>query len=162
MNLDTPSGDIVSNLADANRNINEMVLSKNIADAICKKYPIEQGHRWGIHVRADQGVCYIYNLNLSFDYGFTLKLSQLVNDPDFKEAVKAAGEILERYNVRRSRLGDIANDIGILKRDFTGALCHDDHCAIKFGRRVKSTVRKKKPSKLNVPAQPVYKPLVFS
>ena len=160
--IEKVSGEVVGNVHDAVQSVNEMVLSRNIADAICKKYPIEQGHQWGIHVNAEQGVCYIYNFNLSSKWGFTLKLADLVNDPRLTKAVQAAGEILERYNIRRARIGNIDNDLGQLQKDFTGENCFDGHCALKFGRQVKSKVATRKPTRTNTPHAPVHQPLVFS
>lgn len=156
------SGEVVSDIQDAGLSVNEMLLSKNIAAAICQKYPIEQGHKWGIHVNAPQGVCYIYNFNLSSKWGFTLKLADLVNDPKFKKAVAAAGEILERYNVHRSRVRGIEDDLGIMATDFTGENCFDGHCALKFGRSVESKVVLHGRSKgLNVAKDRTPPPLVF-
>ncbi len=156
------SGDIVYDPRNAVRNVGEMVLSKNIADMICKKYPIEKGHRWGIHVDGNGGVLHIYNLNLSQKFGYTLKLSQVVNDPTFKRAVDAAGEILERFDVRRSKIAQAANDIGIIPSDFTGHLIFDGHCALKFGNEVRSQVKARKPTMVNVAASKQAQRLVFS
>jgi len=156
------SGDIVYDPRNAVRNVSEMVLSKNIADMICKKYPIEKGHRWGIHVDGHGGVLHIYNLNLSQKFGYTLKLSQVVNDPTFKRAVDAAGEILERFDIRRSKIAHAADDIGIIPMDFTGHMVFDGHCALKFGNEVKSRVAMRKPTTVNVPASKQAQRLVFS
>jgi hypothetical protein len=147
--------DIVTNVEDAVRNVNEMVLSKNIADAICKRYPIEKGHHWGVHVDGHGGVVHIYHLNLSAQWGFTLKLTQVIYDPNYRMAVNAAGEILERYDVRRSKSGDIIGDIRGLKKDFTGEKCFDGHCALKYGRRVKSRVASRKPTIARNNVQPL-------
>lgn len=156
------SGDIVADARSATQNVNEMVLAKNIADMICKRYPIEKGHRWGVHIDGHGGVLHIYNLNLSLKWGYTLKLVQVINDPDFKMAVRAAGEILERFDVRRSKISDAANDIGIIPTDFTGNFVFDGHCALKYGREIKSRVATKKPSMVNVAASQQAQRLVFS
>ena len=99
MSFNNKAYDIVATPNEAVLNVNEMVLSKNIADAICKRYPIEKGHRWGVHVDGHGGVLHIYNLSLSAKFGFTLKLKDIVNDSRYTLAVRAAGEILERYDV---------------------------------------------------------------
>ena len=161
-NPELSSGDIVTSAAEATRNINEMVLAKNIADMICKKYPIEKGHKWGVHVDGNGGVLHIYNLNLSMKWGYTLKLAEIVNDPDFKKCVTAAGEILERFDVRRNKIHHAANDIGIIEQDFTGNFVFDGHCALKYGREVKSKVAMRKPSTVNVAASQQAQRLVFS
>lgn len=161
-NPELSDSDIVVNPRDATQNVNEMVLAKNIADMICKKYPLEKGHRWGVHVDGNGGVLHIYNLNLSLKWGYTLKLMQVINDPDFKMAVNAAGEILERFDVRRSKIMDVANDIGIIPTDFTGNFVFDGHCALKYGREIKSRVALRKPSMVNVAASQQAQRLVFS
>ena len=161
-NSELCSDDIVTDPCEAVRNVNEMVLSKNIADMICKRYPVEKGYKWGIHVDGHGGVLHIYNLILSNKWGYTLKLSQVVNDPTFKAAVDAAGEILERFDVRRSKIADVANDIGIIEQDFTGNFIFDGHCALKFGREIKSQVKSRKPTMVNVAATKQAQRLVFS
>jgi len=145
--------DVITDLGSAEKNINEMILSKNIAAALCKRWPVENGHAWAINVDGEQGICHIYNLALSNKFGFTLKLIDLVNDPNYKVAINAAGEILERYNIRRRGRAD--NDLGLLKKDFTGEYCFDGHCALNRGRTVKSSMKiNQRKAKLNTPKDP--------
>ena len=53
---------------------------------------------------------------LSGRWGFVLKEDQL--DPDYKSVMRAGGEILERYNVRRGAAS--TDEIKNLDRDFSG------------------------------------------
>lgn len=147
-----PQQDVITDLAYAQKNISEIVLSKNIADALSKRWPVHNGHAWAINVDGEQGICHIYNLALSNKFGFTIKLVNLVNDPKYKAAINAAGEILERYSIRRR--GDTADDMGLLKKDFTGEYCFDGHCALNRGKTVKSSMQiPRQRSTLNTPQQ---------
>ncbi len=161
-NSQLTESDIYADVRNATQNVGEMVLAKNIANMICKRYPIEKGHRWGINVDGDGGVIRIYNLNLSQKWGYTLLMKDVVNDPNFRKAVDAAGEILERFSVRRNRIANAANDIGIIEQDFTGNFIFDGHCALKYGRTVKSRVKSRKPSMVNVAKSKQVQRLVFS
>ncbi len=89
-------------------------------------------------------------------------MKDVVNDPNFRKAVDAAGEILERFSVRRNRIANAANDIGIIEQDFTGNFIFDGHCALKYGRTVKSRVKSRKPSMVNVAKSKQVQRLVFS
>lgn len=78
-------------------------LAKNIGDVLEKHYPSSLGHWWAVQVRPDQGVVTIRNTALGWSYGFLLRITDI--DPRLKKVVWAAGELLERYRVSRSRTG---------------------------------------------------------
>ena len=91
----------------------EQLQAKNIAEHLTKHYP---GHLWAIQVY--QGLVIIKNLALSGDWGFVLHQNKMDNDG--VDIVRAAGELLERYNLSRGRL--IENQINDLKQDYKGEI----------------------------------------
>lgn len=76
------------------------ILTKRYGEALEKKYP---GWLWTINPDEDGGVIYIYSLRLSGEYGFVLKTGEVENDAHEKAAIRAGGEILERYGIRRGK-----------------------------------------------------------
>jgi hypothetical protein len=74
------------------------ILAKTCGEALEKRYP---GWLWTINPDQEGGVIYIYSLRLSGEWGYTIKIADIQNDPQAKEAIMAGGEILERYNIRR-------------------------------------------------------------
>lgn len=103
--------DVAGQLAKA-----EVSLAKRIAEELHKAYP---GYAWGVTV--NRSVLNVLNLSLSGRWGFTLHITKLASDVK-TAAIKAGGELLERYRQPRGR----ANDELILSaaRDFKGDL----HC----------------------------------
>lgn len=87
------------------------VQAKNAADMLHKHYP---GYLWGVNVDSKGGVMKVFNLTLSGQWGFVIKLAQL--DPEYRKVMRAGGEILERYRLSRSRRKE--NAVAELKRDF--------------------------------------------
>ena len=78
---------------------NDMVLAKEMADALFAHYP---GHLWGVTVDGKQGMAYIRNLSLSGKYGYKLRLVANYSASEFrKRVIRAGGEILERYRLDR-------------------------------------------------------------
>lgn len=79
--------------------IADLMMSKDMAEALHAEYP---GHLWAVQVIGEQGVCYIRNLALSGNYGYTILLPQVYSASDFrKQVVRGGGEILERFKQRR-------------------------------------------------------------
>lgn len=91
----------------------DVVLAKNAAEVLNKHYP---GHLWGINVDGSTGVMQVFNLALSGRWGFILKLDKI--DPELKAVMRAGGELLERYRVKRGALN--LDSIISLDRDFAG------------------------------------------
>lgn len=88
-------------------------IAKQIGDTLNKHYP---GHAWAVNASVEQGVVYIYNLNLSGQYGFTLLMSDLSSDPGMRLTIAAGGELLERYKLvrgamREDEINDLSYDI---------------------------------------------------
>ena len=75
-------------------------LAKRCGEALEKRYP---GWLWTINPDQEGGVIYIYSLRLSGEWGYVIKIADIQNDPQAKEAIMAGGEILERYNIRRGK-----------------------------------------------------------
>lgn len=87
------------------------VMAKNIADALHKHYP---GHLWA--VRIEDTVVHVFNLALSGRWGVLLHKTKI--DPEMKTVMRAGGEILERYRLRRGRMR--VDDIDGLETDKLG------------------------------------------
>ena len=82
-----------------NINANDLVLSKDMAEALHAAYP---GHLWAVQVQSKQGMADVRNLMLSGNWGFRIKLPAIYSASDFKKQVlRGGGEILERYRLRR-------------------------------------------------------------
>lgn len=78
---------------------NDLVMSKDMAEALHAAYP---GHLWAVQVQGKQGMADVRNLMLSGNWGFRIKLPLVYSASDFKkQVVRAGGEILERYRLRR-------------------------------------------------------------
>ena len=75
-------------------------LAKRCGEALEKRYP---GWWWTINPDQVGGVIYIYSLRLSGEWGYTIKIADIQDDPQAKEAIIAGGEILERFNIRRGK-----------------------------------------------------------
>ena len=75
-------------------------LTKRYGEALEKQYP---GWLWMINPDQDGGVIYIYSLRLSGEWGYVLKTGEVENDAHGKAAIRAGGEILERFGIRRGK-----------------------------------------------------------
>lgn len=79
---------------------NEMTTAKDMADILHTAYP---GHLWAVNV--ERGVADVRNLALSGRWGFRLVLPAVYSASEFKrDVIRAGGEILERYKLRRGRM----------------------------------------------------------
>lgn len=93
----------------------EYDIARRMAEVLHTHYP---GHLWGVSADVETGIAKVFNMRLSGQWGFIIKLSTLLHDPDLKSVVRAGGELLERYRLRRGRFDDAAyND---LPTDFSG------------------------------------------
>lgn len=75
-----------------------ILLMKGIGDALEKHYP---GWMWAIQPDDRGGVLNIRSLRLSGEWGYVFLLRDIQDDPRHQKAVRAAGEILERFGVPR-------------------------------------------------------------
>jgi len=76
----------------------EMDTAKKMAEALHTHYPY---HLWGVEVDSQGGIAKVFNLRLSGRWGFIIKLADLYSDPDMMRVVRAGGELLERYKLKR-------------------------------------------------------------
>ena len=99
----------------------DLAMSKEIAEALNQQYP---GHLWAVRVQGEYGVASIHNLMLSGEWGYRLLLDKNYSVSDLRaRAIKAGGEILERFNVKRGRLND--DHIATMATDFAGRVLGD-------------------------------------
>jgi len=78
-------------------------LALEISGLLAWHYP---GHKFLVHVNSHPtvGMAYIQHLSLSEKDGYQLKIGDLWGPNQIKQAaIKAGGEILERFNVRRGK-----------------------------------------------------------
>ncbi len=93
----------------------EYDIARRMAETLHTHYP---DHLWGVSADVEAGIATVTNLRLSGKWGFIIKLSTLVHDVNLKSVVRAGGELLERYKMRRGRFDAAAyND---LPTDFSG------------------------------------------
>lgn len=76
------------------------ILTKDTADKLEKHYP---GWLWTINPDENAGMMYIYALRLSGEFGYKLKIGDIQDDETRKFALRAGGEILERYGLKRGK-----------------------------------------------------------
>ena len=97
----------------------EVKIAQDIAEKLNKHYP---GHMWGVNADVNNGITTIQAVELSTEYGYLLHLADL--DIDLKCVVRAGGEILERFRVKRGahKESEIAN----LSRNIKGNALHDE------------------------------------
>jgi len=61
-------------------------IAKEVAETLNKHYP---GHAWAVNADVMQGIVRVHNLNLSGEWGFILKMDELLNDSTSKTIVSA-------------------------------------------------------------------------
>ena len=81
-------------------NASTMLLVKDIADKIHKAMP---GFHWAVQPDQVGGIVNIFCLNLSARWGYRIKLLEIQEDPQRREAVRAARTILERFGYHGTR-----------------------------------------------------------
>lgn len=85
---------------------NDLILAKDMADTLNTHYP---GHLWAVNVDGKQGMADIRNLALSGTWGYRLRTVTNYSASEFKKrVVRAGGEILERFKLRRGSADDAA------------------------------------------------------
>ena len=99
----------------------DLAMSKEIAEALNAQYP---GHLWAVRVQGEYGVASIHNLMLSGEWGYRLLLDKNYSVSDLRSrAIKAGGEILERFNVKRGKMND--DHMATMATDFAGRVLGD-------------------------------------
>lgn len=89
------------------------ILVHNVMLRLAKSFP---GYEWLVSSNDQTGVIDIYLPEIGGNYAYTLHIAKL--DPHLKKVIKAGGEILERYNLRRTKLSRA--EMSDLARDFKG------------------------------------------
>lgn len=93
----------------------DLVLCRNVAEALNQHYP---GHLWAVEP-PHGGVLSVRDLSLSGEYGFHIKIPDIYSASELaKIAMRMGGELLERYNVARSRINH--EKMATLPVDFAG------------------------------------------
>ncbi|ROH87997.1 hypothetical protein ED236_00445 [Pseudomethylobacillus aquaticus] len=100
-------------------------LAKRLSERLTAIYP---GYAWGVHVSTEHGMVSVRNWSLSGEWGYMIHLSQVQEDVGDRLVIRAAGEVLERFNVSRRRLDDTQLDS--LPTDFAGRHVPDTAGAI--------------------------------
>lgn len=102
---------------------NDMVMAKQMAEKLHQHYP---GHLWAVQVQGVKGIADVRNLMLSGSWGFRLKLPDIYSGSDFdRQIVRAGGELLERYRIRRAGMRHVADEIASAPVDFAGNMIAD-------------------------------------
>jgi len=92
-----------------------------MAELLYKHYP---DHLWAVTVESDQGIATVRNLRLSGNWGFILKLRDVVSHKELKRRVLlAGGELLERYKLSRGKFN--VDEYLSLPTNFTGNIIGD-------------------------------------
>jgi hypothetical protein len=98
---------------------NEYILARETAATLHECYP---GYLWGVNV--ERSIVNVRNLNLSGMWGFTLHVPAIYSASEWKKQVmRAGGEILERYRMRRGQRDE--QRLLEAQRDYRGALLFD-------------------------------------
>ena len=88
-------------------------LVKNVADTLDKHYP---DHLWAVGPSNDYSMLAIWNENLSMRYGMWIRVNDI--DPEYKNIMRWAGELLERAKVSRGAMNE--DEMNNLERDSRG------------------------------------------
>lgn len=72
------------------------ILCKDIADILMKRYP---NWAWAVQPQEFGQLINVYNLHLHDEFGYTIRMVEIMNDPKRKEAYKAGHDILRRYDM---------------------------------------------------------------
>ncbi len=95
------------------------VIAKTVAEVLDKHYP---EHLWAVDADVETGMCNIRNLNLDGEFGYSIRLDDLINDSKLKIVVIGGGELLERFNLSRGKLKQ--HELTDLKQDSVGRTLH--------------------------------------
>jgi len=93
-------------------------LVKNVADTLDKHYP---GHAWMVGPSNDYSMLAIWNGHLSARYGMWIRVTDI--DPEYRNVMRWAGELLERARVSRGKANE--DELEILDRNVIGEVAFD-------------------------------------
>jgi hypothetical protein len=72
------------------------ILCKDIAEILVKRYG---GWAWAVQPNEFGQIINIYNLHLHTEFGYTIRMVDIMHDPRRREAIKAGHEILRRFSM---------------------------------------------------------------
>ena len=99
----------------------DFAIARDMAEILHAIYP---DHAWAVTCESDKGIATVRNLALAGNWGFVLKLADLYSAASWKKmVVRAAGEVLERFHLRRGRADAAA--LASLDHDFSGRTLGD-------------------------------------
>lgn len=102
------------------------LLAKDIAGELMKSFP---GFLWAIAPDQRGGIIDIFCLNFHDQWGYTIRIADIQDDPKRREALRAGAEILRRFRYPGTRYdAQLANNV---PRDINGKAIPDlsDHKA---------------------------------
>ena len=97
-------------------------LARNLIARLELHYPSFTGF-WRVTVNEPGGVIEVTNLMLSGRYGFLMHINKI--DPGGRKVIRAAGELLERYRLSRSKICTF-DSVFSLPTDFRGEPVFDN------------------------------------
>lgn len=81
---------------------NDLMVAGDISRELQRHYP---GWNWGVDVNVRKGLIDIKCMDIDARFGYTIRVTGLYSWDSLRDKVKlAGGEILERYNMPRSRM----------------------------------------------------------
>lgn len=89
------------------------ILIHNVMLRLMKSFP---GYEWLVNADDEAGLINIYLPEMGGNNAYTLHIPKL--DKNMKKVIRAGGEILERHNLKRTKMSE--DDMAILERDFKG------------------------------------------
>jgi hypothetical protein len=91
-------------------------MSRDMAETLHAAYP---GYAWAVRCEGEQGVAYVYCLNVSGEKAYVLKLASIFSASEWKKMlIEAGGLILELYGLRRGAANE--SEINTLQHNFAG------------------------------------------
>jgi len=93
------------------------LLVKDIAAILTKNFP---GWQWMIEPDQKGQVINIFNNHLSTDWGYTIRTTEIHNDPKRRLAYASGREILERFGLEPRGLSSQQHALAALPRDHQG------------------------------------------
>jgi hypothetical protein len=98
-------------------------LAKQILTALNKAYP-DWIAGWKVAIDTEGGIVQVRNLLISGKMGFVMKITAI--DPEMRQVVRYAGELLERYRISREKNIDVTDAVNNVKRNYSGEAIHED------------------------------------
>lgn len=85
---------------EANNCVQATALCQKIGNALAKHYP---RRKWYVDVNWEGKIASVFAADISMEYGYQLHINKISEEIE-KAAVKAGGELLERFKLSRERL----------------------------------------------------------